>query len=60
MERSIIYSGKKGTGKSILLNEWVRLSRLNFRDSIYFDFSSYDPLNNNLNDLIIKLSSNLR
>jgi diguanylate cyclase (GGDEF)-like protein len=55
MERSIIYSGKKGTGKSILLNEWVRLSRLNFRDSIYFDFSSYDPLNNNLNDLIIKL-----
>ncbi len=54
-EKSIIYSGKKGTGKSILLNEWVRLSRLNLRDSIYFDFSSYDPLNNNLNDLIIKL-----
>lgn len=58
-EKSIIYSGKKGTGKSILLNEWGRLARLNLRDSIYFDFSGYDPLNNNLNNLIIKLLESL-
>lgn len=54
-EKSIIYSGKKGTGKSILLNECVRLAKLNLRDSIYFDFSSYDPLNNNLNDFMFKM-----
>jgi len=53
-EKAIIYSGKKGTGKSIVLKEWGRLAKLNLRDYIYFDFSGYDPLNNNLNEIIIK------